>query len=138
MSHLYNAHLEYYRNPFVSFKCMKCRCCSVTNHGRLCANPWTAEFQAPLSFTVSWSLLKLMSMELLILSTHLILCHPLLLLPFFPASQTFPMSQLFASGGQSIGASASNEYPGLISFMFDCFDLLAVQGLPRAFLSTTV
>ena len=57
---------------------------------------------------------------------------------FFPASWSFPVSRLFASGGQSIGASASNEYSGLISFTFDCFDLLAVQGLPRVFLSTTV
>ena len=57
---------------------------------------------------------------------------------FSPGSQSFPMSQLFASGGQSIGASASNEFSGLISFTVDCFDLLAVQGLPRVFLSTTV
>ena len=67
-----------------------------------------AAHQASLSFTVSQSLLKLLSMELVMPSNHLILCHPLLLLPsIFPASVSLPMSQLFASGDQSIGASIS-------------------------------
>ena len=57
--------------------------------------------------TVSWSLLKFMSIELMMTSKHLISCYPLLLLPYsFPSSGSFPMNQLFASGGQSIGASA--------------------------------
>ena len=64
--------------------------------------------QASLSITNSWSLLKLMSIELVIPSKHLILCHPLLLhIQCFPASGSFPMSQFFASGGQSIAVSAS-------------------------------
>ena len=63
--------------------------------------PWTAACQASLSFTMSWSLLKLMSIESLMPYNHLILCRPLLLLP------PIPPSQLFASGGQSIGVSAS-------------------------------
>ena len=68
----------------------------------------TAAHQTSLSITNSWSLLKLMSIELVMPSKHLILCHSLLLLPsIFPTSGSFPMSQLFASGGQSIGASAS-------------------------------
>ena len=98
------------------------------------ATPWTAACQVPLSFTFSWSLLKFMSIELVMLSNHLILCCPLVLcLQSFPASGSFPVSQLFTSGGQSIGASASsssssNEYSGLISFRVDWFDLLAVQG----------
>ena len=71
---------------------------------RVFATPWTAARQASLSFTISWSLLKLMSIELMMLSHHLILCHPLLLLPsIFPASRTFHMSWPFASGGQNIG-----------------------------------
>jgi len=70
--------------------------------------PWTAAHQASLSFTILWSLLKLMSSELVILPNHLILCHPLLLLPsIFPSIRVFPVNQLFTSGGQSIGASAS-------------------------------
>ena len=75
---------------------------------QLFAAPWTPACQASLSITNSWSLLKLMSIELVMLYNHLILCHPLLLLPsVFPASGSFPTSQFFASGGQTIGASAS-------------------------------
>ena len=68
---------------------------------------WTAACQASLSFTISWSLLKLMSVESVMPSSYLIFCCPLFLPPsVFPASGSFPMSQLFTSGGQSIGASA--------------------------------
>ena len=74
---------------------------------QLLETPWTAACQASLSFTNSWSLLRLMSIKSVMPSNHLILCHPLLLPQSFPASGSFPMSQLFASGGQSIGASAS-------------------------------
>ena len=75
---------------------------------RLFATPWTTARQASLSIANSWSLHKLTSIELVMPSNHLILCHPLLLLPsIFPASQSFQMSQFFASGGQSIGVSAS-------------------------------
>ena len=70
--------------------------------------PWTAARQASLSFPISQSLLKLMSIESVMPSNHLILCHPLLLLPsIFPSIRIFPVGQLFASGGQSSGASAS-------------------------------
>ena len=73
------------------------------SHTQVFATPWTAAHQVSLSFTVSCSLLKLMSIELVMPSNHLIFCHPLLLLPsIFPS-----INQLFASGGQSIGASAS-------------------------------
>ena len=78
------------------------------SHVRLFATPWTAVHQAPLSSTISQTLLKFMSIELVVLSNHLILCHPLLLLPtVFPNIKGFPMSQLFTLGGQSIGDSAS-------------------------------
>ena len=70
--------------------------------------PWTAALQASLSIANSWSLLKLMSIESVMPFNRVILCHPLLLLPsIFPASGSFLMSQFFASGGQSFGASAS-------------------------------
>ena len=105
---------------------------------RLFVTPWTAALQASLSITISLSLLKLMPIELVVSSNHLIHCHALLLLPsIFPATGTFLMSQLFTSDGQSIGASASvssNEYSGLISFGIDWFDLLAVQGTFKSLL----
>ena len=97
---------------------------------RLFATPWTEALQATLSFTTSRSLLKLMSIESVM--------HPTIsssVIPFssclqsFPASGSFLMSQLFTSGGQSFGASASSiEYSRLISFRIDRFDPLAVQG----------
>ena len=98
--------------------------------------------QASLSFTISRNLLKLMSIELVMLSNHLILCRPLLLLPsIFPSISfvfVFPVSQLFLSGNQIIGSvfsiSPSNEYSGLISFRIDWFDLLAVQGTLKSLL----
>ena len=75
---------------------------------RLFVTSWTAAHQGSLSFIISWSLLKLMSIESGMPSNHLVFCHPLLLLPsFFLSSGSFPVSQSFASGGQSIGASAS-------------------------------
>ena len=95
--------------------------------------PWTAAHQASLSFIISQSLLKLMSLEVVMPLNHLILCHPLLLLPsIFPSIKVFPMSWLFASGGQSywsisVSISPSNEYSGLTFFRFDWFYLLAVQ-----------
>ena len=78
------------------------------SHVRLFVTPWTVARQASLSITNSWSLLKLMSMESVMPSNHFILCRPLRLLPqSFPASGSISMSQFFASGGQSVGVSAS-------------------------------
>ena len=74
---------------------------------QLFVTPWTAAGQAPLSFTISQSLLRFTFIESLMLTNRLMLCHPLLfLLQSFPASGSFPVSQLFASGGQSTGVSA--------------------------------
>ena len=74
----------------------------------LFANPWTAAHQAPLSFTISWGLLKLMSIDSVMLFKHLTLCHPFSSCPqSFPATGSFPMSWLFALSGRNIGASAS-------------------------------
>ena len=100
---------------------------------QLFATPWTAAWQAPLYFTVSHNLLKFMSIESLMLSNHLFLCHPFsFCLQSFLASGSFPKSWLFTSGGQSnwsfsFSNSPSNEYSGLISFKIDWFDL-ADQG----------
>ena len=77
------------------------------SHVQLCAIPRTAARQASLSFTISLSLLRFMPIESVMLSNHLILCHPLLFcLQSFPESGSFPVSQFFESGDQNIGASA--------------------------------
>ena len=82
--------------------------CSVTKSCSISATPWTAARQASPSFTISQSLLKLMSTDSMMPSNHLILCWPFSSCPqSFSASRSFPVSWLFASGGQSIGASAS-------------------------------
>ena len=79
----------------------------LLSHVRVLATPWIAAHQASLSITNSWSSLRLTSIESVMPSSHLILCRPLLLLPqSLPASESFPMSQLFAWGSQSIGVSA--------------------------------
>ena len=98
------------------------------------AAPWTAAHQASLSFTISQSLLKLMSRESVMLSNHLILCHPLLLLPLiFPSIRVFSSESTLCfrwpnSWHFSFSIHSSNEYSGLISFRIEWFDLLAVQG----------
>ena len=99
---------------------------------QLLVAPWTAACQASLSFTVSQSLHKIMAIELVMLSNHLILCC-LLLLQSFPASGSFSMSQLFASDSQSIGAAASWFPLGLTGLIS-----LLSKGLSRVFYSTTV
>ena len=100
---------------------------------QLFESPWTAAHQASLSFTISWSLLRLMSIESMMPSNDLILCHSLLLLPsIFPGNRVFS-NELALSiewlkyWSFSFSTSPSNEYSGLISFKIDWFDLLAVQ-----------
>ena len=96
------------------------------------ATAWTAARQASLSITNSRSLLKLMSIESVVPSNHLILCHPLLLLPsVFPSIRVFFNESAFHIRWPkywSFSISPSNECSGLISFRIDWFDLLAVQG----------
>jgi len=99
--------------------------------------PWTAAHQAPLSFTICWSLLKLMSIESVMPSNHLILCHPLLLPSIFASIRVFsPESVLPIRWPKywsfSFSISPSSEYSGLISFRIDLFDLLGVQGTPKS------
>ena len=104
------------------------------------ATPWTIAHQASLSFTISQSLLKFMSVESVIPSNHLILCHPLLLLPLiFSSIRVFSNEPALSIRWPkywsfSFSISASNEYSGLISFRIDWFDLLAVQGTLKSLL----
>ena len=114
------------------------------SHVQLFATAWTAAHQSSLSITNSWSLLKLMSIELVMPSHHLILFVPFSsLLQSFPASGSFPMSQFFASGGQNIGASASSSVlPVNIQdwFPLGSTGLISLQSkrLSRVFSNTTV
>ena len=110
------------------------------SHVQLFATPSTAAGQASLSFTISLSLLKLMSIELVMPSNHLILCHLLLLLPsIFPSIRVFS-NELAACNmwpkywSFSFSISPSNEYSGLFSFRIGLFDLLAVQGTLKSLL----
>ena len=110
----------------------------------LSVTPWTSARQASLSITNSWSLLKLMPIESVMPSSHLILCHPLLFLPPIP-----PSIRVFSNESTlrmrwpkywsfSFSISPSSEYPGLISFRMDWLDLLAVQGTLKTLSNTTV
>ena len=102
--------------------------------------PWTAAHQASLSFTNSWSLLKLRSLESVMPSNRLILCRPLLLLPsIFPSIRVFSNESTICirwpkDWSFSFSISPSNEYSGLISFRMDWLDLLAVQGTLKSLL----
>ena len=100
--------------------------------------PWTVARQASLFITNSWSLLNLMCIELVMPSNHLILCRPLLfLLSIFPSIRVFSKeSVLYIRWPKywSLSISLANEYAGLISFRFDWFDLLAVQGILKSLL----
>ena len=110
------------------------------SHVLVFVTPWTAAHQASLSITNSWSLPKLMSIELVMPSNHLILCHPLLLLPsIFPSIRVFSNESALCIKGPkywsfSFSISPSNEHPGLISFRMDWLDLLAVQGTLKSLL----
>ena len=107
---------------------------------QLFTTQWTAAHQASLSLTISQSLLKFISVELMMPSNHFILCHPLLLLP-----SILPNIRIFSSESAlpirwpkywsfSFSISPSNEYSGLISFRMDWFDLLSVQGTLKSLL----
>ena len=112
----------------------------VLSHVQLFVTPWTTARQASLSIHSSWSLPKLMSIESVMPSTHLILCRPLLLLPSIP-----PSIRVFSNESAlhirwpkywslSFSISLSNEHPGLISFRMKWLDLLAVQGTLKSLL----
>ena len=110
------------------------------NCSRLFVTPWTTAYKASLSITNSRSLLKLMSIESVMPSNHLILCHPLLLLPsIFPSIRVFSNESILLikwpkHWSVSFSISSSSEYSGLISFRMDWLDLLAVQGTLKSLL----
>ena len=107
-------------------------------------NPMDAAHQDSLSFTISWNLIKFMSIELVMLSSHLIICQPFLLCcQSFPETRCFPMSWLLKSGGQIIGASASasvlpTNVQGWFPLGLTCLISLMSMELSRVFSSTTI
>ena len=107
---------------------------------QLLATPWTAACQASLSITDSWSSLKLMSIESVMPSNHLILCHPLLFLPsILPSIRVFSNESVLCIRWPkywsfSFIISPGNEHPGLVSFRMNWLDLLAVQGTLKSLL----
>ena len=126
------------------FSCARLSSVQSLSHVRLFATPWTAACQASLSFTISWSLLRIMSIDR---GYHLAISSSVACFSSYPqslpASGSFPMSQLFASGGQSTGASASTSVlPVNIqsSFSLGLAGLISLwsKGLLRVFSSTTV
>ena len=112
----------------------------LLSRARLFVTPWTTACQASLSITSFRSLLKLMSIESVMLSNHLILCHPLFLLPsIFPSIRVFSNDSILhirwpKYWSFSFSISPSNEYSGLISFRMDWLDLLAVLGSLKSLL----
>ena len=116
----------------------------LLSHVRLSATPWTASRQVSLSFAISWSLLKFMFTEPVMLSNHVILCCPFLLLPsIFPSIRVFSNELLFTSGCQNIGALASaSVLPMNIQSWFPlgwtCLMSLQAKGLSRVFSNTTI
>ena len=106
---------------------------------RFFVTPWTAARQAPLSITNSWSLFKLISIESVMPSNRLVLCHPLLLPSIFPSIRIFSNGSVLPIRWPkywsfSFSISPSNEYSGLISFSMDWLDLLGVQGTLKSLL----
>ena len=106
----------------------------------LFAIPWTAACQASLSITITWNLVKFMSIEWVMPSNHLIFCHPPFLLPsIFPSIKVFSNESVLCIGWPkywsfSFSISPSSEHPGLISFRMNWLDLLAVQGTVKSLL----
>ena len=110
----------------------------LPSHVRLFVTPWTAACQASLSFAISHSLLELMFIESVMPSNHLILCHPLLLVPsIFPSIKCLSSELVLHIRWPkywSFSISPSNEYSGLMSFRIDWFDLISVQGTLKSLL----
>ena len=111
----------------------------LLSHMWLFATPWTAADQTSLSFIISHSLLKLMSIELVVPSNHLVLCRPLFPPSVFPSIRVFSSESAFhirwpKYWSFNFSISPSNKYSGLISFRIDWFDLLAVKGTLKSLL----
>ena len=127
----FSAFLSFYKQCHLSVQSL--------SHVQLFATSWTAACQASLSINNSQSLLKLMSIESVIPSNHLVLCHPLLLPSIFPSIRVFSKESVLCIRwpkywSLSFSLSPSNEYSGLISLKIDWLDLLAVQGTLKSLL----
>ena len=128
---------------FFSFFCMSVEF-QLLSRVQFFVTPWTAVYKASLSITNSWSLLRLRSIESVMPSNHLILCHPPILLPsIFPSIRVFSSESILRIRWPkywsfSFSIRPSNEYSELISFRIDGFDLLAAKGRSRVFSNTTV
>ena len=122
------------------FHCLCINSVQSLSRVQLFATPWTVARKASLSITNSWNLLKLMSIESVMPSSHLILCRPLLLLlSIFPSIRVFSSESVLCIRWSnywsfSFSISPSNEYSGLISFTIDWFDLFAVRGTLKSLL----
>ena len=126
--------MQYILNDLMQLVFVEFNSVQSISHVQLFATPWTTAQQASLFITNSWSLLKFMSCELVMPSNHLLLCHPLLLLPsVFPSIRVFSSESVLCIRWPkywsfSFSVSPSSEYSGLISFRMDWSDLLGVQG----------
>ena len=142
MSSIYLFYIKKKKNPETKDICVisQYRSVQLLSHVRLFVTPWTAAHQDSLSITNSQSLLKLMFIESVMPSNHLILCHPLLLLPsILPSIRVFSSESVLhirwpKYWSFSFSISPSNEYSGLTSFRINWFDLLAVQGTLKSLL----
>ena len=129
-------HWDLWMLPTVQFS-------SVTQSCLTLCNPMDCSMPGFLFITDSWTLVKLMSIESVMPSSHLILCHPLLSPSVFPSNRVFSKESVLHIRWSkfwsfSFSISPCKEYSGLISFRMDWFDLLAVKGLSRVFSNTTV
>ena len=126
-----------FHSPFCLSQSVSQFSCSVMS---VFVTPWTAVHQTSLSINNSWILLKLMSIELVMPSNHLIICCPILLLPsILPSIKVFSNESVLSIRWPkywsfSFSISPSNQYSGLVSFRIDWFDLLAVQGTLKSLL----
>ena len=122
---IYTLYIQFFVAVFQSLSCVQ-----------LFATLWTAANQASLSFTISWSLLKLISIDSVMPSNHLVLCHHLFLLPsIFPRIRIFSRELLLCIRWPKYWSfNTSSEYSGLIYFRIDWFDLLAVQAILKSLL----
>ena len=143
---MFSDHSTFLLPTRISFETSLLQFCELRNHQsffvvRLFATPWTAARQASLSFTISRSLLRLMSIES-VMPYYLIFCHPLLLLPpIFPSIRVFPNELPLGIRWPkywSFSFSPSNEYSGLISFRMDWLNLFAYSLPAKIILSSTV
>ena len=129
----------HFHGVFCLFDCQAISSVQSLSRVLLFATPWTAAHQATLSITNSHSLLKLMSIESMMPSNHLILCHPLLLSSIFLSLRVFSNESVLhirwpKYWSFSLSISPSNEHSGLISIRMDWLDLLAVQGTLKSLL----